>query len=188
MYRAGFKRAADVLASGLAILLLAPIFLAAGLAIWIDDGRPVLFRQTRVGCGGGPFTILKFRSMAKDAGDVPSDQAGFLAVTRVGRFLRRTNIDELPQLFNVLRGDMSLVGPRPSLPSQVELVTLRKRNGAIGLRPGLTGLAQIRSFDGMSAQEKAAFDGQYAANLSFWLDLKIILGTFAYLAHRPPTY
>jgi O-antigen biosynthesis protein WbqP len=126
--------------------------------------------------------------MAVGTGDIPSARAGVLRITRVGRVIRRTNIDELPQLVNILRGDMSLVGPRPALPSQAELLALRGANGAAACRPGLTGLAQIRSYDGMPEPEKARWDGQYAATISLRRDLAIVLGTFRYLARRPPVY
>ena len=102
--------------------------------------------------------------------------------------IRRTNLDELPQLFNILKGDMSIVGPRPPIPSQQELTELRKANGAIACRPGLTGLAQVSSFDGMTVPQKAAFDGEYAKRISFVGDITIILRTFVYLLKPPPVY
>ncbi len=117
-----------------------------------------------------------------------SDQLGEISIPAFGRFLRRTNLDELPQLFNILIGDMSLVGPRPPLPDQYELLDLRRANGAIACRPGLTGLAQVHSFDGMSPKDKAALDGIYAANVSMIRDGMIVIKTFVYLTKPPPRY
>jgi len=132
--------------------------------------------------------VTKFRSMPVTTADIPSAQAGALRVTRVGAIIRRTNIDELPQLFNILKGEMSIVGPRPPLPSQTRLLELRAAEGALDVAPGLTGLAQIKSYDGMPETEKAAYDGQYARNVTFLNDTMIVLRTFGYLAHRPPVY
>jgi O-antigen biosynthesis protein WbqP len=126
--------------------------------------------------------------MPADTGDVPSDKLGELEISSFGKFIRRTNLDELPQLFNILKGDMSLVGPRPSLPSQHELFALRRRNGALVCRPGLTGLAQVNSFDGMSVEQKACFDGRYAERITLLGDISIVLRTFSYLRKPPPVY
>jgi O-antigen biosynthesis protein WbqP len=111
-----------------------------------------------------------------------------MKVTRVGRFIRRTNIDELPQLLNVIRGDMSVVGPRPPIPSQTELCLMRQQTGADKCRPGITGLAQIRGYDHMPETEKAEYDTEYANQVSFWNDVKIIAGTFPVLTRKPPVY
>jgi len=119
---------------------------------------------------------------------VASDKLGEIKITWFGRFIRRLNLDELPQLWNILKGDMSIIGPRPSLVSQKELIGLRRKNGALDCRPGLTGLAQVNSFDGMSFIVKANFDAQYAAKITFLGDLKIFLQTFLYLAKPPPVY
>jgi len=162
--------------------------LVIAAAIRLEDGAPALFRQTRVGRKGRPFTLLKFRSMPTGTGNHPSAQAGGLAVTRVGRIIRRTNLDELPQLFCILVGTMSLIGPRPALASQAELLDLRRANGAMEVKPGLTGLAQVCSYDGMPELEKVAFDGRYARTISFLGDAVIVLRTFVYLCHRPPVY
>ena len=188
MYSRAFKRIFDVAAAGAGLVVLSPVMLAAALAIRLEDGGPVLFRQTRVGSDGRTFRVFKFRSMPVDTGDVPSAVAGGLRVTRVGAFIRRTNVDELPQLFNVLQGHMSVVGPRPALPAQKELCALRERLGAAGCRPGLTGLAQVNAFDGMPDETKARFDADYAASVSLATDLRIILRTFAYLLKPPPVY
>lgn len=188
MYRRALKRACDVAIAALAVVALAPLLLAIAMLVRLFDGRPILFRQKRVGCRGLPFTILKFRSMPAGGADLPSAAASLLRVTPFGKFLRRTNLDELPQLLNVIQGHMSLVGPRPSLPSQQELCRLRAANGAMACRPGLTGLAQIHSYDGMSEREKADWDGRYFRTLSFWRDFEILLATFRYLLRRPPVY
>ena len=119
---------------------------------------------------------------------LPSGRAREAHTTSIGRLLRRTNIDELPQIINILRGEMSFVGPRPALSSQSKLLELRRRNGAFGLVPDLTGLAQVEAFDGMSEAEKATWDGEYAACVSLTTDLRIVARTILYLRHAPPTY
>ena len=119
---------------------------------------------------------------------VPSDRLGDVQLTPIGRFIRRTNIDELPQLLNILKGDMSVVGPRPPLLDQVELVNLRRQNGSLALMPGLTGLAQVRSFSGMSIHQKAEFDADYCRLISLSFDLSIIIQTVFYLFRPPPIY
>lgn len=188
MYRTFGKRIADVALSGIALVALAPALAVIALIIKIEDRGRVIFRQSRIGRGTAPFMLLKFRSMRENVGDLPSDKARTLPITRIGKVIRRTNLDELPQLVNILRGDMSVVGPRPALPSQVELIELRRANGAFGVRPGLTGLAQVNAYDNMPASHKAQFDGQYAARITLWGDIKIILRTFVYLTKPPPTY
>jgi O-antigen biosynthesis protein WbqP len=188
MYENWLKRPLDLLVSLLALMLLSPILLLAALTIAIDDGFPVLFRQVRVGRDNSAFRIFKFRSMPVSTPSVASADARALKVTRVGAFLRRSNIDELPQLFNVIQGTMSLVGPRPGLASQTELMTLRRARGVDRLRPGLTGLAQVNSFDGMSDQQKVEWEAQYAARVTLLGDLLIVLRTVGYLFRRPPVY
>lgn len=188
IYRAFFKRLLDVCLAAVSLLLLSPVMVLVALAVRLEDAGPALFRQDRVGRGGLRFRIFKFRSMAVNVGDLPSSAASALKVTGVGRFIRRTNLDELPQLINILLGDMSVVGPRPALPTQEALTALRRANGSLACWPGLTGLAQVCSYDGMPETEKAGHDGRYASDITFLKDLRIILRTFAYLAHRPPTY
>ena len=146
MYQAFGKRLFDVVWSLIFIIVLSPLFLVVSLAILLFDTGPVLFCHQRIGRNGVPFRFYKFRSMPVGTPKVASDRLGQVRLTFVGKIIRRTSIDELPQLFNILVGDMSVVGPRPPLPDQSELVTLRRRNGSLLLRPGLTGLAQIRSF------------------------------------------
>lgn len=188
MYLRFGKVVFDVALAGLALISLLPLLLFVSILIRLEDGGPALFRQMRSGKDGNLFELLKFRSMPIATVDMPSTEARNLSITRVGRFIRRTNIDELPQLINILRGDMSLVGPRPALPSQAMLLALRAKSGATALRPGLTGMAQINSYDGMHESEKAAFDSKYVSTVSFLTDLGIILRTFTYLLKPPPVY
>src|ERR1043166_9064746 len=126
MYRIFFKRVFDIALSAAALIALSPVMLLTALAIKLEDRGPALFSQQRSGRGGRPFRVLKFRSMPVNTGDLPSTQARNVRVTRVGRIIRRTNLDELPQLINILRGDMSIVGPRPALASQTALLDMRR--------------------------------------------------------------
>lgn len=175
-----FKRALDVLCTlaGLLILLL-PLLLVM-LIIYVDDPGPVVFRQWRVGRDGRRFRIIKFRSMRMDA---PKYRASTSLddperyITRVGRFLRRTSLDELPQLINVLIGDMSLVGPRPLISDEQDVHDLRMRCGVYRVRPGLTGLAQIHDRDDMLPQEKVRWDLEYLRRFGLWTDVRILLAT-----------
>lgn len=188
LYQRVFKPCLDFALAALALIVLLPIILVTALAILIEDGRPIFFVHERIGRNGGLFRIYKFRSMSKDAEILPSIIAGSLRVTKVGAIIRRLNVDELPQLLNVLNNEMSIVGPRPALPSQMQLHNARRENGSSALKPGLTGLAQIKSYDGMSTQHKAKWDGEYARYQSFWLDIKIMFLTVGYLFRRQPTY
>jgi len=187
-YKRKGKRLFDYIISIIGIFVLSPIFVVLSIAILIEDGRPIIFRQKRVGKDGKQFMIYKFRSMAKNVGDVPSSKAVGLPITKVGRTIRRLSLDELPQLINTLKGDMSVVGPRASLQSQVYLNKLREKHGILDLKPGLTGLAQINSYDGMPEDEKVFWDKKYAEKITFINDIKIMLMTFAYLLKPPPVY
>ena len=183
------KPAADRIVAGVALAVLTPLLVIVAVGIRHDDGSPSLFRQQRVGRNGKPFQLLKFRSMRHTTDpSMPSGQAGNAEVTRLGRLLRRTNVDELPQIINILRGEMSFVGPRPALPGQTELLRLRRCNGASRLVPGLSGLAQVEASDGMSEAEKAWWDGEYAAHVCLATDLGIVARTVAYLRKPPPRY
>ncbi len=183
-----FKRLIDIAASSVVILLLSPIMLVVALLVRLQDGGPAIFKQKRVGKNGREFLFFKFRSMPVTTPNVESSDVKKLTVTPLGKIIRRTNLDELPQLFNILRGDMSLIGPRPPIPSQSGLVALRRENGALALRPGLTGWAQVNSYDFMPEEEKARLDGEYAHRLSFGMDVEIVLKTLLYLTKKPPTY
>ncbi|WP_299931000.1 sugar transferase [uncultured Nocardioides sp.] len=178
----------DLLLSGVATVLLGPVLLVTASAIRIEDGAPVIYRQSRVGQGGRVFTVLKFRSMPSGTKVAPSAGMGTATVTKVGTVIRRLNVDELPQLFNILRGDMTLVGPRPALPTQSTLIDERAQGPAHAARPGLTGLAQVRAYDGMTESAKAVYDNQYAARITLRGDIKILVSTVGYLFKPPPTY
>lgn len=188
VYAAFGKRVLDIFASTLSLFIFSPVLLLTSIFIRLEDNGPAFFRQERVGRGRKGFSIYKFRSMPLNAPNVPSAEATKIKVTAIGRIIRRTNVDELPQLINVLQGDMSLIGPRPALFAQEKLLALRSEAGADMCRPGMTGLAQVNSYDGMSEEEKANWDGQYARNITLWNDMKIILRTFGYLMKRPPVY
>ena len=188
MYKKFGKRFFDIFLSTAAMLILSPPMVFISLLIKITDPGSIIFKQSRIGRGGQEFEFYKFRSMPVNTGDVSSDKVGDVRIGRVGKFIRRTSIDELPQLFNILLGDMSIVGPRPAIPSQTELINLRKNNNSIQCLPGLTGYAQINSFNGMSVKEKADLDEEYANSISLINDLKIIIRTFSYLSKPPPVY
>lgn len=179
------SRAFDVVAASVLSIAVSPVIVACALAIWLEDRGPIVYRQTRVGQDGAPFRMLKFRSMRVDAeadGTPRWADANDARVTRVGRFIRRMRIDELPQLLNVLRGEMSLIGPRPERPAFVDTLSRELPNYAIRhrVRPGITGLAQVRyryaaSID--DAARKLEYDIEYVANRSAWLDLRILVAT-----------
>jgi lipopolysaccharide/colanic/teichoic acid biosynthesis glycosyltransferase len=188
MYHRFGKRLLDLLLSILAILILSPLLMVSAIAIRLEDGGPALFRQERVGKYQKPFTLFKFRSMPVNTGDIPSAEAEKVRITRIGSFIRRTNIDELPQLFNIFLGDMSIVGPRPALARQETLCQLRAEKGVFTCKPGLTGLAQVNAYDNMPDAEKASWDGQYCGHVTLWRDVGIILRTFGYLLKPPPAY
>jgi O-antigen biosynthesis protein WbqP len=164
------------------LFVLAPLFLAIALAIKLDSPGPVFFKQKRVGIHKTHFDILKFRTMRIDTPrDTPTHMLADPSrwITRVGRFLRKTSLDELPQVFNILAGTMSIVGPRPALWNQYDLIAERDKYGANDIRPGLTGWAQINGRDELPIMEKAKLDGEYVRNLSLGMDLKCFFGTFA---------
>lgn len=175
-----WKRLIDIVLSACALLILFPILALISIAILVDSPGRVLFRQKRVGKGKTHFDILKFRTMRSDA---PANRATHeLAnpekwITRTGKFLRKTSLDELPQIINILLGQMSIVGPRPALWNQFDLIEERDKYGANDIRPGLTGWAQINGRDELSIEKKAAFDGEYTQNVSFAFDLRCFFGT-----------
>ena len=175
-----FKRSFDVVVSLAAMLVLWLPMLLIGILIRIDSPGPAIFRQERMGKAGKTFIIYKFRTMRMDApNNVPTSQMDVSQgyITKIGAVLRRTSIDELPQLFNVLRGDMSLVGYRPVCLCEEELNALRGRLGVFAVRPGITGLAQVSGRDHLSYREKALLDAQYVQNRSVKLDLWCMVKT-----------
>lgn len=186
-YRDFFKRIFDILFSLIAFVILAiPMFIIA-ILIKIDSPKEhVLFKQVRVGRNDVPFTILKFRSMSNDA---PHQMAteNFenpeKYITKIGKILRKTSLDELPQLFNVLKGDMSIIGPRPLIPSETDVLAMRDEYGASQILPGITGLAQVHGRDEITDENKAAYDGKYALNVNIFLDLSIFLKTIFDVVH-----
>ena len=188
MYARVFKRWLDVVLASSALMALIPFLAVAALVIRLEDGGPVIFRQRRVGRNGELFTLYKLRSMPIATPNVPSAAGQALRVTRVGRVIRRTNLDELPQLFNIIKGDMSLVGPRPALPTQTSLIELRQRRFVMDVRPGLTGLAQVNAYDGMPESEKVEWERRYLEKITFFGDLDIIGRTVGYLMSPPPVY
>lgn len=175
------KRAFDVLIAFPSLLLLSPLLAIIAVAIRLNSPGPALFQQKRVGRNGREFTLLKFRTMYIGTPDLPTSEMTKRAdspVTSVGKFLRRTSLDELPQLVNILRGEMSLVGPRPALPSQTLVNTLREQYGVHDLLPGITGWAQVNGCDNLTDEEKVAHDAYYRSHVSPGLDLRIIVRTF----------
>ena len=187
MYRTFFKRLLDIILSGCAIVILSPLLLIIAIAIKIDDPGPVLFRQKRVGIHKTHFSIMKFRPMKMDT---PKDTPTHLLenpeqyITKVGKFLRKSSLDELPQIFQIFTGKMSIIGPRPALWNQFDLIAERDKYGANDVRPGLTGWAQINGRDELPIDVKARLDGEYVEKLSFFFDCKCFFGTIgAVLKH-----
>jgi lipopolysaccharide/colanic/teichoic acid biosynthesis glycosyltransferase len=173
------KRLFDFILSLVTLIALWPMLAVIAVAIAVDSPGGVLFGQERVGKGGNNFRILKFRSMVTNAENLGSYQTaeGDSRITRVGRFLRRTSLDELPQLINVLKGDMSLVGPRPDVPAQRTLYTNEEWALRTSVRPGITGLAQATLRSAATEAQRKALDMEYVQKASVWFDLKIVLLT-----------
>ena len=180
MYQNVIKRLLAIVLSLLGLICLGWLLILLCIAIKIDSPGPVLFKQKRVGKGKSHFYILKFRTMRIDT---PKDMPTHLLanpeqyITRVGKFLRKTSLDELPQLLNILKGDMAIIGPRPALWNQFDLIAERDKYGANDIRPGLTGWAQINGRDELEIDVKAKLDGEYVQRLSFGFDVKCFLGT-----------
>lgn len=180
MYQKFGKRLLDILLSGIGILALSPVYLLVALAIKIDDPGPVFFRQKRIGIHKSYFQILKFRTMKMEApGETPTHllEEPEHYITRVGRVLRKFSLDELPQIFQIFTGKMSIIGPRPALWNQFDLIAERDKYGANDVRPGLTGWAQINGRDELPIDVKARYDGEYVQNISFRFDCKCFFGT-----------
>lgn len=180
MYKDRVKRGIDFLLSLIGIIILSPILLILCLAIKVDSKGPIIFKQKRVGKDKSHFNIYKFRTMKVDTPkEMPTNllENPDFFITKVGKFLRKTSLDELPQLFNILKGDMAVIGPRPALWNQYDLIDERDKYEANDIRPGLTGLAQISGRDELEIQEKAKLDGYYTEHISFGMDVKCFFGT-----------
>ncbi|MER2173161.1 MAG: sugar transferase [Carnobacterium sp.] len=180
MYQKMFKRVIDVVLALLGLIVLSPVLLLIIVVIKLDSKGPILFEQKRVGKDKVLFKIYKFRTMKVDT---PKDAPTHLLknpdffITKVGKILRKTSLDELPQLINILKGEMSIIGPRPALWNQYDLVTERDKYKANDIYPGLTGWAQINGRDELPIQKKAALDGVYMKKISFLFDVKCFVGT-----------
>lgn len=189
MYLIG-KRLFDLLISGLSIIALFPLFVLVAIIIKADSKGPVFFRQERVGYQGLLFEIIKFRTMIVNAEKIGAGlfvEENDLRITRVGKLLRHTSMDELPQLINIFKGEMSLVGPRPTLAYQVEKYDQRQKN-RLSVKPGITGWAQINGRNALTWPVRIELDLWYIENKSFWLDLKIIFRTIFVLFRRQGLY
>jgi undecaprenyl phosphate N,N'-diacetylbacillosamine 1-phosphate transferase len=178
------KHAGDRVAAGVLLLLLSPAFAVIGLLVWLEDGRPIFFRQDRVGRYGRRFLIWKFRTMVVEA-DRLLDKEGRVhgdgRITRAGRFLRLTSLDELPQLINVIRGEMSFIGPRPGLKEHYDRYTAAQKR-RYDMRPGVTGLAQVNGRNTLPWSRRIAYDLEYIDQFSLWQDVKILAKTIAIVA------
>ncbi|EUJ44808.1 sugar transferase [Paenilisteria rocourtiae] len=187
MYSRFLKRLVDIVLALIAIIMLAPVFAIVAISIKLDSKGPILFKQKRVGADKTLFTIFKFRTMYVDT---PKNMPTHLLaspdsyITVVGKFLRKTSLDELPQLFNIFVGSMSVIGPRPALYNQVDLIGEREEAGASELKPGLSGLAQVMGRDTLSIEEKAKLDGLYGQKMSFVTDVKLIFSTIRKVVKR----
>lgn len=181
------KKIIDRFLAFIGLIVLSPLFLILIIAIKLDSPGPIFFRQKRVGIHKTHFEILKFRTMRTDT---PKDMPTHMLknpdqyITKVGRFLRKTSLDELPQIINILKGDMAIVGPRPALWNQYDLIKERDKYGANDILPGLTGWAQINGRDELEIPVKAKLDGDYVAKISFGMDLRCILGTVVSVARQ----
>ena len=174
------KRLIDIVLSFLALILLSPLFAILIIAIKLDSKGPVLFKQKRVGINNTHFNILKFRTMRIDTPkDIPTHllENPEQYITKVGKFLRKTSLDELPQIFNIISGKMGIIGPRPALWNQYDLIEDRDKYGANGIRPGLTGWAQINGRDELPIEVKAKLDGEYVKRIGLKMDCKCFFGT-----------
>lgn len=181
------KRVMDFLLSLIGIIILSPIFIVISLAIKCDSKGPIIFKQKRYGKNKSQFYIYKFRSMKVEAPENESTRDLYDSgkyITKVGKFLRKTSLDELPQLFNILVGQMSIIGPRPVILKEYELIEKRDKYGANDVKPGITGWAQINGRDKIEDDEKATLDGYYANNMGALLDIKCFFMTILYVFKR----
>lgn len=179
------KRIIDLILSGVALIVLSPIFLILAILIKKESEGPILFKQKRVGIHKSHFNILKFRTMRIDT---PKDSPTHLLenpdqfITKIGKFLRKSSLDELPQIWNIFRGEMSIIGPRPALWNQYDLIEERDKYGANDVLPGLTGWAQINGRDELPIEVKAKLDGEYVEKKSLWMDMKCFFLTILSVA------
>lgn len=182
MYKKGIKRAIDFVLALCGLIVLSPVFLILCLWIKLDSKGPIFFKQKRIGIHKTYFYILKFRTMYVDT---PKDMPTHLLadpeqyITKAGKFLRKTSLDELPQIINILKGEMSIIGPRPALWNQDDLIAERDKYGANDVMPGLTGWAQINGRDELEIDVKAKLDGEYVKRMSFGFDVKCFVGTIS---------
>lgn len=187
MFYMKLKRFGDFILSFIGLVVLSPIFLILIIAIKLDSKGPILFKQKRLGINKSHFNILKFRTMRIDT---PKDTPTHLLenpdqwITKVGKFLRKTSLDELPQIWNIFVGQMSIIGPRPALWNQYDLIEERDKYGANDIPVGLTGWAQINGRDELHIEDKAKLDGEYVRRRSLWFDLICFLGTFTAVLRR----
>ena len=187
MYRNFIKRLIDLFLATFGLIVLSPVFIVLMFMIKLDSPGPVLFKQKRVGINKTHFNIYKFRTMRTDT---PKDTPTHLLadpdkyITKMGRFLRKTSLDELPQIINILFGQMAIIGPRPALWNQYDLIEERDKYGANDIRPGLTGWAQINGRDELPIEVKAKYDGEYVRRMSFLFDLKCLVGTILVVIKR----
>lgn len=175
-----FKILLDTVMAAMMLLLLSPVMLLIALLICLDSRGPALYRQRRVGTNGKLFTIYKFRTMHVNAPCLSTEELqrrGVIPFTRLGPILRKTSLDELPQLFNILRGEMSFIGPRPALPTQTDVNQRRFELGIESIRPGLTGLAQVMGRDDLDTDTKVRYDAEYCQRMSLRTDLRIVVLT-----------
>lgn len=181
-----FKRMIDIVSSLAGILLLSPIFLITAILIKLESRGPIIFKQLRAGKNSESFYIYKFRSMSVDAPNIATNDFtnSGMFITRVGKVIRKTSIDELPQLFNILKGDMSIVGPRPVILEEGDLIKLRKIYNVDSILPGITGWAQINGRDNIDVETKVVYDHEYLTKRSFRLDIYILVMTILKVVNR----
>ena len=170
------KRTIDILFSAIALILLLPIFIVVAIAIKIDSEGPIIYKSKRIGKNCKPFYTYKFRSMKTNRKEIDGTLTHEQMVTRVGKFIRKTSIDELPQLVNILKGDMSFIGPRPWIPEYYEWFTEEQKRRS-NVLPGISGLAQVKGRNGINIFKKIEYDLEYVDNMSLWLDIKLVFET-----------